>query len=341
MAYFNYFPKIQYTFQNDKSFEMVDMFKKAVFSQNTLNNESIFDTEQLTTASNPEVTSYKLYNSSAYSWILFASNNLVNPHLDWPTEWTAFLNSLDKKYNGFSYYIFYQPSLQIGDVIIKIQISGSCSGINEEDYSGCTLSADNTTYAIVKDWNNEFRYLTCVGGTGITFSEGDRFAIARKDETGKLKLHDFGINFPQGSVSETTFSVFKIERADGEKNAIEYFLADGKVISPYVKLNPVNQNGSVTAYYSKSNATKISVDSGYLTDVDNFYGTALFCYSAENIKGVPSILQIKTRYDVEVEENSKKYVFKSLKPGLLPSVFGLFEQAINSPGRVFEVELRF
>jgi hypothetical protein len=341
MTYFSNFPKIQYSFQNNKSFEMVDMFKKAVFSQNTLNNETVFDTHQLTIGASPEVASFNFYNNSAYSWILFASNNLVNPHTDWPVEWTSFLNSLDKKYNGISYYIFKQPPIEIGDVIIKLQITGSCSGAEEENYSGCTLTADNTTYAIVKDWNIEFRYLTCVGGAGITFSEGDIFAVARKDSTDILKLLDFGIEFPTASVAETKFSVFKILRADEEKNAIEYFLADGKVISPYIKLNPVNANGSVTQYYSKTNASKISIDGGYLTDSDNFYGTALYCYSAENIKGIPTILQIKTKYDVELEENSKKYQIKALKPGFLSPTFGLFEQAINSSGRVFEINLSY
>lgn len=341
MTYFNYFPTIQYTFQNNKTFEMVDVFRKAVFSQNTLNNESVFETQQLTIAPSPEVASFNLYQNSAYSWILFASNNLVNPHTDWPTEWTAFLNSLDKKYNGTTYYIFYQPSIQVGDVIIQLGITGSCSGASTEDYSGCSFVVDDSTYGIVKEWNSEFRYVTTVGESGLTFNEDTLFGVARKDSTNTLRMVDFGDNYPRGKISNTTFSVFKIQRAESEKNSISYFLSNGSVVSPYAKISPVEVGGLVTNYFSKANATKITPNVGYLTDPDNFYGTALYCYSTDGIKAVPTSLQIKTKYQEEVEQNEKKYVIKALKPGFLTPTFGLFQRAINSSGRLFEIQLSY
>lgn len=341
MAYFNYFPTIEYTFQDNKSFEMIDVFKKAVFSQNTLNNEGVFENQQLTIAPTPEVASFNLYSNSQYSWIIFASNNLVNPHTDWPMEWTAFLNSLDKKYNGTSYYIFYQPDIQIGDVVIKVGITGSCSGFEYENYSGCTLTVNESVYGIVKEWNKEFRYVTVVGGSGLTFSEYDRFAVARKDSTNTLRFVDFGEDYPQGQVSNTKFSLFKIERADSEKESVSYFLFNGLVVSPYTKISPVTQNGNITNYFSNTNATGISASAGYLTEPDNFYGTVLYSYSTDTIKAVPYQLTKKTKYDIEVDENKQKYKIKTLKPGFLMPTLGLFEKAINSSGRVFEIQLSY
>lgn len=339
MPYFNYFPTIPYTFQDNKTFELVDVFKKAVFSQNTLNNEAVFENQQLTIGATPEVASFNLYNNSQYSWILFASNNLVNPHMDWPTEWTSFLNSLDKKYNGTTYYIFYQPKIEIGDVIIKVGITGSCSGAGSQDYSGCTLTVDDSIYGIVKEWNNDFRYLTVIGGSGLTFSEDNLFAVARKDQTDTLRFVNFGDDFPQGIVSDTNFSVFKIERADPEKDAVSYFLFNGVVTSPYAKITPVTPSGEVTNYFSYSNATTINSSVGYLTDPENFYGTILYAYSSDAIKAVPFQLTKKTKYDIEVEENKKKYKIKTLKPGFLMPTMGLFQKAINSSGRLFEIQL--
>ena len=58
MAYFEFFPTIEYNFNNQKTLEMVDIFRKVSFTQTTLNNEAIFDKLYLSNGGSPEIVSF-------------------------------------------------------------------------------------------------------------------------------------------------------------------------------------------------------------------------------------------------------------------------------------------
>lgn len=354
--YFDYFPTLEYKFQNGNTLELVDIFRKVSFTQTTLTNDSIFDTYYTTNGANPEIISFNLYSSSEYSWMLFASNRILNPHTDWPREYTSFLTELNSKYNGTAYYICRIPDLLPGDVMIKITKT-SCSGTTaSEVYTDCVFSyeAPIVTYKIIKEWNQKFRYLVGVGGGSGSFSVNDTFAILRKDSNGDYKPVNFRTADP--AVSYTTkvtgpdgftnitidgkeFTIFRIAKIDEEKNAVIQFMNNGTAESPYRKVSSVNTTGSLTVYYSNSNTNINSYQSTtpVFGDTDDFSGTVLDAY----VRGVlPSIVTVKTPLTLQLEQNEKKYSVRALKPRFLSGAISLFEKAINSnQGRVLSIEL--
>jgi hypothetical protein len=354
--YFDYFPTLEYKFQNGNTLELIDIFRKVSFTQTTLANDSIFDTYYVTNGANAEITSFNLYSSSQYSWVLFSSNRMLNPHTDWPREYTSFLTELNSKYNGTAYYICRIPDLLPGDVMIKIT-KASCSGTTaNEVYTSCVFSYESpiVTYKIVKEWNQKFRYLVAVGGGSGSFSVNDTFAILRKDSNGNYKAVNFRtpdpdvenidkVTGPDGytniTIDGNEFTIFRIAKIDEEKNAATQFMNSGAVESPYRKVSSLNTAGSLTAYYSNSNTNINSYQSTtpVFANANDFSGTLLDAY----VRGVlPSSITVKTPLILQLEENEKRYSVRALKPRYLEGTIGLFEKAINSnQGRVLSIEL--
>lgn len=349
--YFDFFPTLEYTFSDGNTIEMVDIFRKVSFSQSTLTNDSIFDTFYVANGGSPEIVSFNLYGSSRYSWMLFAANRMINPHKNWPREYTSLITELNSKYNGKTYYICRIPDLLPGDVMIKITRS-SCSGTpNSEIYTGCSFSYQNpiATYKIIKEWNQELRYIIGVGGS-TEFSEGDTFAILRKNSLGEYKLVKFGNSsgnetipgqdgFVDITIDSQTFTIFRIAKIVEEKNTIVNFFQGTIVASPYRKVSSLNVAGSLTNYYSytKSNINTYQSTTPVFSDPDDFSGTVLDAY----VRGVlPSAITYKTKLQLELEQNDKNYNVRTLKTTYLDGTISLFKQAINSnQGRVLSIEL--
>ena len=87
---------IDYTFQNGKTVNVVDIFKKVSFSQQTLQEPSLFDTVLLSEGSTPERISTQYYGTPTASWVILLANNIVNPNLEWPVEYSYFLNYINE-----------------------------------------------------------------------------------------------------------------------------------------------------------------------------------------------------------------------------------------------------
>lgn len=352
MAYFEFFPTIEYTFNNQKTLEMVDIFRKVSFTQNTLNNEAIFDRFYLSNGGSPEIVSFNLYGSSQFSWMLFAANQIVNPHTNWPREYTSLVSELNSKYNGKVYYICRIPNILPGDVMIKIVKTSCLPGFPDvEIYTGCSFSYEDpiTTYKIVKEWNQELRYILGVGGSS-EFVNGDTFAILRKNSEGEYKPVKFGNStggetqpgsdgFVDITVDQETFTIFRIAKVEEEKNAIVNFYQGTIVASPYRKVTSVDSNGTLSTYYAYSNANKNSYQgtTPVFSDPTDFSGTVLDAYVLDVL---PTAITYKTKIQIDLEENEKSYTIKNIKRNYLDAASGLFKQALNSnQGRVLSIEL--
>jgi hypothetical protein len=352
MAYFNFFPTIEYTFNNEKTLEMVDIFRKVSFTQNTLNNESIFDSYYLSDGGSPEKTSFDLYGSSEFSWMLFASNRFVNPHKEWAREYTSLISELNSKYNGKTIYISRIPNLLPGDVIFKITRAGCSGNTSQEIYTGCNFSFENPiqTYKIIKEWNQEFRYLICVGGSSsYEFAVGDTFAVLRKNSAGEYKPVLFGDGIADTSpgtdgfvditINSETFSIFRIAKIEEEKNTIVKFLKNSIVVSPYRKVSTMASSSStLTNYYANTSSNITTYPSGVpSTSATDFGGTVLDSYMRNVLS---TEVTYKTKMQIEIEKNEKAYSIKALKPKYLSSVIGMFTETINTnQGRVLSLEL--
>lgn len=76
-----YFPAISYDFGTTAgTVNIVDIFKCVNIKQDTKIPLKITNIEQ---AERPDQTSYKLYNTFDYYWVLLLTNGIKNPLMDW------------------------------------------------------------------------------------------------------------------------------------------------------------------------------------------------------------------------------------------------------------------
>lgn len=100
---FEYFPKLRYDFtgiSGGVSLEVTDIFRSV---------NLIFDKEAavLTTTSlpgeRPDQLASRLYQTPAWYWSLFLTNNVRNPFREWAQTKDSFLTNIEKEYSGWVY----------------------------------------------------------------------------------------------------------------------------------------------------------------------------------------------------------------------------------------------
>jgi hypothetical protein len=227
---------IDYTFQNGKTVNVVDIFKKVSFSQQTLQESSLFDTILLTEGNTPEAIATQYYGAPNASWVILLANNIVNPNIEWPVEYSYFLNYMNEYYKGSRYYIFDLPEIRPGDVVVRVTSSGT--------------QLDTSNYAFVKDWDPITRSFVAYGGIG-TISPNDSVIFLRS----------------RGDGFDTIQNDVQIRKKTNKNyNGLSHFFTSGnrsQIISPYRVVN----GSTLTNITAKSDSTEFG-DAGGYTDVN-------------------------------------------------------------------------
>ncbi len=298
---FSSFPKLEYTFANEKTVVVADIFKKISLTQSTLENETLFETYILSDGVSPEKVSFDYYKNPKYSWVLFLANQIIDPHLDWPMEYSSYLNYLSTTYQGSSFFTWDLPNVRDGDVMVNCNPTGT--------------SIDTTKHRIVLEWRKEMRNLVCTGGSGII--NGDEHFLFLRKVNGKFQIADIG----------TTNNVIQLTKKIVDNlNTPKYFYIDrgnmeDEVISPYRILN-----GS-TLTNLHADPTSTSIAPGSYTDTTTLRNTVLYKYVTSSSFGS---IKVKTLKEDELEKLYKKYVIKIPKPFALSSILELYNQALKT-----------
>ena len=103
MAYFGYLPEIQYNINGSKygeTFTARDIFIRNLIKQNVVEKAVDFEQHTIADGERPDTTSYLLYGSVKYDWILFLTNQLFNPYFDWPLSSQDFTKMIKGKYGS-------------------------------------------------------------------------------------------------------------------------------------------------------------------------------------------------------------------------------------------------
>lgn len=110
--YFEKFPTITYA-----NAEIKDITRRVVFTENTLKNPYIFYPYTINDYERPDQFSSRYYEDSYYSWLLYLSNNIVDPYYEWYIPQNEFESFIEKKYgslenaqNKIKYYMNNWPS---------------------------------------------------------------------------------------------------------------------------------------------------------------------------------------------------------------------------------------
>lgn len=102
--YFSKFPKIQYSVDDGKTFQITtDIMVRSGFIESIINNEVFYEEIDVPEGDTPEILADKIYGNSLYHWVILLANNIVDPVLDWPLTQSQLASYVAQKYSNGLY----------------------------------------------------------------------------------------------------------------------------------------------------------------------------------------------------------------------------------------------
>ena len=101
LGYFNYFPKISYTFDKNSINQqaVTNIFARSTFLKEVSNNSSVYFEYQVQDSDTPEIIAHKIYGDAYRSWIVLLFNKLINPSYDFPLKSEVLDEYVKNKYD--------------------------------------------------------------------------------------------------------------------------------------------------------------------------------------------------------------------------------------------------
>ena len=103
MSYFGYLPQIEYNIRGNKygeTFTARDIFIRNLIKQNVVEKAIDFEKHTIGDGERPDTTSYLVYGSVKYDWIIFLANQMFNPYFDWTLSSQDFTKMIKGKYRS-------------------------------------------------------------------------------------------------------------------------------------------------------------------------------------------------------------------------------------------------
>jgi hypothetical protein len=101
MAYFTYFPTINYDVRgtkNDSNIQVITDILKRVRKKLEIINNAFFEQYFVQDGDTPESLSHQVYGDSTLHWIILYGNYMTNPYYDWPLTYFDLQKFVNKKY---------------------------------------------------------------------------------------------------------------------------------------------------------------------------------------------------------------------------------------------------
>lgn len=100
-GYFSYFPKMLYDAEGNGNPKVVtDILRRVVSREGTDENFSALAEYEVQSGETPEMTSYKLYGTVDYYWVILLVNNVKDRYYDWPLSEQQFEEYVNSKYSN-------------------------------------------------------------------------------------------------------------------------------------------------------------------------------------------------------------------------------------------------
>ena len=93
--YFDKFPKITYN-----GAEAIDITKRVVVTETATQNPYLYYPFEITEQERPDQFANRYYDDPFKSWVVYVTNNIVDPHHEWYYSENDFYNMLQTKYGS-------------------------------------------------------------------------------------------------------------------------------------------------------------------------------------------------------------------------------------------------
>ena len=171
MSYFELFPALYYSLDDNTSGQMVqDIFRRVVLSDEIKNNSVLYETYLIQDGDTPEILAEKLYNDASLGWVILITNEILDPRFQWPMTWYQLEKHTDRKYPS-NLYLNSNVSVNfnVGETVVQ-QTTGSSARIMAK--IGNRLSVINVNGSFANGANitgNVSGYYTNLVSTGNVF----------------------------------------------------------------------------------------------------------------------------------------------------------------------------
>lgn len=137
MAYFNNFPTINYFDKQSRS-----IILKAAIISDVVNKADAFYPYIIKDYERPDTIAYEQYDDPTLDWVIYFSNNIVDPYYSWPLTYEQFRPYLEKKYNKTIY--------ELQSEISHYKYTGTTNE-SKEDIARKSWLMSPTTYSLIND----------------------------------------------------------------------------------------------------------------------------------------------------------------------------------------------
>jgi hypothetical protein len=105
-AYFENFPFVGYSLnrnpQPNEITLVTDIFRRVAPIRTLLTNAQMFYDYQIVDGETPESIAYRVYGSTKYHWVVTLFNNILDPLLDWPKNYSNLVAYIIEKYGSIA-----------------------------------------------------------------------------------------------------------------------------------------------------------------------------------------------------------------------------------------------
>lgn len=165
--YFDFFPKVQYDIKNNGTlfpynksqinYETVTNIMRRFIVKNEIDpNASVFYEYNVQDGELPWHVAYKAYDDATLDWIIFLTNDIIDPYFQWPLGYYDFKNFIISKYGTVESA---QTTIHHYERILSPRVVENTSFNNViEAISERKVTIDQTTYNQLEDSDRRIVY---------------------------------------------------------------------------------------------------------------------------------------------------------------------------------------
>jgi hypothetical protein len=99
--FFEPFPTVEYDIKkNGKTQILTNLTLRFKVQAALKDRTAVFYDYTVKEGERPDVIAHKYYGDASLDWIILLSNDIINPHFDWPLDFLSFQRFLRKKYGS-------------------------------------------------------------------------------------------------------------------------------------------------------------------------------------------------------------------------------------------------
>lgn len=256
--YFEKIPVINYAGR-----KVVDITNRAALTKRVANNAYLFYPYEISEGERADQFAERYYNDSYMSWLVYLSNDLIDPYHDWHLDSNDFNEYIRKKHGSYEQALaktaFYRNNwYDDADPIISVERFNALD-VDQLKYYEPVYGTKNeiSGYSRKKvDWTRDTnKIVRYVVSNGSSFSTGDLVTVNFANSSGS------------GEVARANSSTIDIKNVSGTTTG-----------------GTINGNSHVSAVYSSSNTvfTAATLQSRCIPEEEEIYWSAVSWYEVEN-----------------------------------------------------------